>query len=545
MGNGLGVTLPLLLGGGSMLGGLFNQRRAMDVIRRAIKPGGLPGTMPTDMDILPGDTSFNRMVNEVGRLDPRMTALKTQWDENERARDVQRGYFDDVVEDAQGSRLFDLADTVGGWRGSLDDFASGKTGAEGADPFSQRMKSHQAKGADLTGRIKALNDEVSGNFRRTIADPTVMNDRDMDAIVGKYIGDNNAWAAGRAAENEQSAGARGLSRSAAAALQAGTAADARRMNQDKIAALATLNASESAKRGDAANEALATAGGNLLGLEGSVGSMFEGLDDNIVGLLPGLVAQEGNLAGTAEDRVSQALYNRAGLEQPENYAIAGDVASEVGRYNTLLEAGQYDAIANMLSNMGGGLLQFGSSSLDRKAQSQAAGGGGLFDSLVGPLAGGAGLGVGAAAMTPITGGLSTIGTKIFSGLCLAGDTPIETLRAALTPLADVRIGDRVRTPAGWREVIGRDCGAPHPQNDVFLEVTTDNHVLVVTPGHRLDGRPAGELQPGDKLAGPLKPSIVLRVRPAQRRPATAGDLKLAGGAKVYAAAGVWVESMYA
>lgn len=392
---GLSATLPLLLGGGATLAGLFNQWRSQRVRTNAVQPGALPGTGAPVEGLIP--EGLADMVNTGSQYSNTIGALPAQWQANEESRDVQRGYLDDVVGIMEGSRLNPLADRVGEWSTSFDDYASGVEGAEGADPFSQRMKSHQEKQTDLTDRIKTLNEEVSGNFRETIADPTVMTDDQMGAIVGRYMAGNRQAAVARNRANEADAAARGLSPAAVAALREQTAGNQRLANLSQIAEVAGINAGNEAQLRERANESLGTIGGDLLTREGNIDAMFESMDDDLVSqVLPGLISLEGDLGERYENRLGNAVLDRAAIEQPEDYAVLGQIFDQVNAYNVLLEAGAYSEAAALLSQTGGAFLELGNSAMDREAMSDYAESqqGSWYDSLLSavPKAGGAVLG---------------------------------------------------------------------------------------------------------------------------------------------------------
>lgn len=358
-------ALLALLGAGGLAGSLASQWVSGLINWQSTQPGALPGTGEPAAGYYPAGTED--MVREGSQYDARIGLLPAQWEENRSAVEGQAGYLDQVVGLMRESKLGPLGDDITEMRTSFEDYAGGVEGAEGKDPYSQRMKRHRALSDDLTGRISALNEEVSGNFRKTISDPTIMTEAEMDTIVGRMIGSNREAATARMRGYENDAGARGLSEAAVRALSERAAQANRSQNLQSIASVAEVDAINRAKLEQEANAALGTIGGELLTREGNVAGMFEGMDERLVSqVLPMLLGMEKDVGETYENRLANSLLDRGALEQPENIMILGDMLAETGRFNTLLRSGAFAELANALGTYGGSNLEWLSSTLDRE-----------------------------------------------------------------------------------------------------------------------------------------------------------------------------------
>ncbi|MCK4601421.1 MAG: hypothetical protein KAU28_03075 [Phycisphaerae bacterium] len=296
---GPGITIPaglsLLFG----LGSLWKGWRSAEERKRITEPGELLGTgEPLGGLVWPG---MEDLIAEGGLYSPRVRVAPLQSEETERVRDIHRGYLDQIVEIMEGSRLGGLSEDVGG-----------------------------------------LREEVSGRFRETIEDPTIITDAEMNAIIGRTMASNREIAESRARGMEGEAARRGLGPGQIAALTEQIAGGQRRADLEQVARVAEINAAGRAELRQRATEALGTVGGGLFGLEGELAETYEG-------------------------RHSGALAQRASIEQPENLALIGDLMAETGRFNALLRSGAEGDLSNLYGNLSSGALQF----LDSRLTSQA------------------------------------------------------------------------------------------------------------------------------------------------------------------------------
>jgi len=144
-------------------------------------------------------------------------------------------------------------------------------------------------------------------------------------------------------------------------------------------------------------------------------------------------------------------------------------------------------------------------------------------------------------------GASVVGatamTKMAFFACVSGETLIKTL-AGDRELRQVEIGNMVLTPDGYREVIDKDYGAPHPGNNEFVKLTIDNHSIILTATHEIGGKQAIDLKPGQVVETVDGPAELRGIEDVIEDVPDCGDLKLADGATEYLAGGIFVESMF-
>lgn len=252
--------------------------------------------------------------------------------------------------------------------------------------------------------------------------------------------------------------------------------------------------------------------------------------------------EAGQVAGQyGSQLIPQLNYATALQGMPSPIGGLADIGltHEYGRHAAL--TGQQFDQANFLASLGqqagGWIPPFG------------AGGGGGGGGAAGPWEQSAATAIGATGATVGTAGLlgslgwaAPFAAKAAVVVCLDARTPIMTQRGYV-PLYQVRVRDRVMTPDGWRRVIDKDLGAPRPENNSFLKITTLHNCIVLTDTHRIGNKAAGELVVGNYLQ---TLDGAKKIRAITKAKATlAGDLELEGGASEYVADGVFVKSMFA
>ena len=361
---GPGIKIPAGLAALFGLGSIWRGIQSTWERKRITEPGALLGTGEPLGGSVP--STMDELIAEGGRYDPRGRVAPLQWEETERVRDVHRGYLDQIVEIMEGSRLGGLAEDVGGMRTSFQDFLSGKGG--GDDPFSRRVQRYDTAAEDIGGRMRGLSEEVSGRFRETIEDPTIITDAEMNAIIGRTMASNREIAESRGRGMEGEAARRGLGPGQVAALTEEIAGGQRRADLEQAARVAEINAAGRAQLKQQATEALGTIGGELGTREAAVFGGLGGMADRyVLEGLPALLGLEGEFGGAYENRLSGALAQRASIEQPENFAMIGDLMAETGRFNALLRSGAEGDLSGLFGNLSSGALQFLSSQLQTQA----------------------------------------------------------------------------------------------------------------------------------------------------------------------------------
>jgi len=400
---GPGVILPGLL---ALLFGWKSMKRGEEsaaIREESTQPGAQPGTnLDVDVSGLPADVAA--MIQAGAPYDPRLGILPAQYEANRQALNAQKGYADTNLQMFEDSPIGGLAERFGGSRASFEDWLAGK--GPGNDPYSSRVRRYDTAATDITGRVRALSDKVTGSLEKTMADPTIMTDQEMQTIIGRQMAGNRQTAENRMRAAEETAGARGLGPGQVAALREQIAGGQRLQDLDVAESVAAANAENRAKLQLAATEALGGVGGGLAGTEAQILAGLGGLSDRYVQAIPGMYGAEADLWNAYNIPLAAARESRAALEQPENYALVGDLLNETNRYNTLLRSGAEGDLAQLFGNMSNASLSFLGNQLNAKLMAQAAAnqGGSGFGGLGTGLGMLGGLGVSAllpGAMTPI------------------------------------------------------------------------------------------------------------------------------------------------
>lgn len=362
---GFGMDIPAVLSVLFGLGSVGRANQASEEIIRGTKPGKQPGTHGLEWSLFgEGDTGVDvldrgafagetrNLLDTLAKYSPQGAALAAQYGENQRAREGQIGWADQIIRDAESSRLGALAQQVGQLRSDTLE----KIDAQSANAAAARARgaATTAAGQDLTGRVGKLNEETQGYFRGVRDNPDILNDQDIAALTTKYAEAEQATAARDRAVLENDAAARGLSPAAVAQLaREATAAERSRIAQAGRD-IALTNAVNRAGRADSAATSMATLGNMLYGTEGDIGAKYGALAETQYGrgdaidqwiaeagatLGDQLFRTEAGITGSYEDRIAQAKAARANLEQPENLLLAGSLLEDVNRFNTQARAG--------------------------------------------------------------------------------------------------------------------------------------------------------------------------------------------------------------
>jgi hypothetical protein len=136
--------------------------------------------------------------------------------------------------------------------------------------------------------------------------------------------------------------------------------------------------------------------------------------------------------------------------------------------------------------------------------------------------------------------VSILGTGGGGG-CIAADSLVSERSKGLIPQCSVEPGDEVLSDDGeFYPVVGKDCGTVEPEmRHDLVRIVAGDAILEATPDHVVDGKPAGQWRPGEKLRIGLTPAKVEQVILVPYRPS--GDLLLAGN-RAYIANGFVVHS---
>ena len=405
--------------------------------------------------------------------------------------------------------IYELGQTdarAGAYNAQLQENARAR---DAARPYVQSIYDRGTTGRmqQLPGEVNALNEELQEVYREVRENPDIWTTQEMSALASRYADQMAPALQGEMADIDATAARLGLSPAAVESMRTIARTGASQSQAAHEQALFIANALESDKRKQWATDMAGQIGGYLYDLEGT-------------------------LQGSADAAANAADLLMASFEgTPENYMLLGDLAYESDMADTLMEAGAYDDAAAYLASvadMGAGLW-------DGKIQQQAAAGAqpDMFESLLGPA-------VGAGGTLAVASAPALFGMK-WAILCIDADTLVPTTRGSM-PLKDVRVGDAVLTPRGYRKVIGRDVGTPHPENNEWVAITTARGVLTLTTTHHIDGKPAGQYKEGEDLLTPdgwVKIHKIESVAP----PPLAGDLDIEG-CNEYCVGEIYVNSMW-
>jgi len=110
--------------------------------------------------------------------------------------------------------------------------------------------------------------------------------------------------------------------------------------------------------------------------------------------------------------------------------------------------------------------------------------------------------------------------------CISARSEVITEARGPVPQAGVLPGDRVLGADGqYHDVVAKDCGTVVEEMQAqMVLVGTEQNVIIATPDHVLDGKPAGQWKPGDKITVDGKPETVERVHEVSYE--VSGDLML-------------------
>jgi len=378
-----------------------------------------------------------------------------------------------------------------------------------ARPYIQSIHDRGTTGRmqQLPGEVNALNEELQEVYREVRENPDIWTTQEMSALASRYADQMAPALQGEMANIDATAARLGLSPAAVESMRTIARTGASQNQAAYEQAMFIANALESDKRKQWATDMAGQIGGYLSGLEGT-------------------------LQGSADAAANAADLLMASFEgTPENMMLPYELVYETNNADTLMEAGAYDEAASYLAS----LADTGAGLWGGKIQQQAAAAEqpGMFESLLGPA-------VGAGGALAVASAPALFGMK-WAILCIDADTLVPTTRGSM-PLKDVRVGDAVLTPRGYRKVIGRDVGTPHPNNNEWVAITTARGVLTLTTTHHIDGKPAGQYKEGEDLLTPdgwVKIHKIESVAP----PPLAGDLDIEG-CNEYCAGEIYVNSMW-
>jgi hypothetical protein len=328
-----------LVGTGGSLGIQGDLRKKIEELT---SPGGQPGTNPAGSELYTsGNTpswmagmpagereTLRNYLNQMAQYDPRTIPYALQMGETERKRQGLLTDIGTMRTEAEGSALKPIAERMG-----------------------QQASTLEARRGTYDTRLDKIAGDVDSYYRNVMANPTVMTQQEMDAIVGKMIGDSNTAYASQMGQAQAESARRGFGAGASQAIQEQVKGENYRANLDKAATVAGINASERAKRGDAAAAALGTIIPGIYGTGSNI-------DTALAGLALQALTGQANTMGSYEG-VLRALSGAAAdvRNQPMNLFAPGEMFQETGQYNTALQTQSDTALANLLAQIGGGGMQ--------------------------------------------------------------------------------------------------------------------------------------------------------------------------------------------
>jgi hypothetical protein len=196
----------------------------------------------------------------------------------------------------------------------------------------------------IQDNLSQLREEVAARARERADNPNVITQAEMDAIIGRAVGNTNQAYASQGAMANEAVGRRGLSRDAAAGIQQQLQAANRQEQLAKIADVAQMNA-----MGRTQNQQNAEA---LLASLANMDQLLAGINTQYTGDL------------------ANANLLEASLHQPLPVNVLGDAASQRAITQALLESGAASDVANMLFNTGSGMFGLYDSAMTRNLQEQ-------------------------------------------------------------------------------------------------------------------------------------------------------------------------------
>jgi hypothetical protein len=302
---GLGQLIPAGAGILSALGSLYQQNRALENVEKLNTLGG-------NRDVL----TYN----------PEGTG--TGWE----------GLGADYVNTLEGNERLGAVDWINRWYrqspGTASTYFKGLADTAEAQKYQQGVAQenidlYKNSGLPQIGdKLSALREEVAARARERADNPNVITQAEMDAIIGRAIGNTNQAYASQGAAANQEVGRRGLSRDAAGGIQQQLQAANRQEQLAKIADVAAMNAQGRTQNQQNAEALLASLGG-LDQLQAAIQGQYTG-------------------------DLANANLLEASLHQPLPYNILGEAADQRAISQALMESGAYGDAANMLMNLAGG-----------------------------------------------------------------------------------------------------------------------------------------------------------------------------------------------
>jgi hypothetical protein len=361
-----------------------------------------------------------------------------------------------------------------------------------AQPYVENAYNRSTTGRmqELPGEVHSLYEDVNSYFADVRENPDIWTDKEMEAAASKAADQMTGGTLANLADIDSRAARMHLSPAAHEAMRSALI----RAGSDQYAAarrgFTEQNRLYSKQRADQAGA-----------LQGQIGQSLLGL--------------EGNMQITADD-----LYNAAQTMMASNIMAPYEMMQQTSWLDMMAKAGALADTAQMF----GGIGELGGNIWGGQMQSHAASGSAGSDT---------------SWILPAAGTVAQTAIKIIGG-CIDGEAPVTTSRGPVA-LKDVQIGDAVLTPAGYRKVLGRDLGKPHPENNVWITISTEHGDLRLTTTHHIAGKPADTIRPGDVLEIQGGEARVTAVNCAEP-PELAGDLQVEG-CNAYCVGGIYVNSM--
>ena len=340
------TILPAAIGLSSGIAGLANNFISSFIRRQGTKPNVQPGTGQDVTAGLRDLTAFRDnpqsdnlmgVLNELAKYSPMAAGYSGQLVENERAANVKRGLYDELIRDAESSG-FDKR----------------------ADEARARGTATEGRRDDLTGRVRALTDESTGYFRNIRDNPNIYSDEDITRMAAKFTESELGQQRRDTVMREEGAARLGIPISALEAMNTIAEQASRGRASAYTRDLEITNALQSAQREFDANTMMGELGFKGLGLEGDIDTRFTTVAEDQYG--------RGDLLDEAYlNRVSAAKDKRAAIEQPENLFLIGQILDQVNRFNTAERSGAWAQNSEALTGMYDSMMSMLNAQLDRQA----------------------------------------------------------------------------------------------------------------------------------------------------------------------------------
>lgn len=356
------MYLPALIPGGlsflTGLGSIFQQNQSADVLRRAAQAGYQPGTSQPGEDVLgaaysgatgiralddnPYGQDLREVINTGAQYNPVLRLYGAQLAENQRAGDALKTMLDQVVGQAQGSRLGTLSGEVAKYRSDLTERLDGSKAGSAIGRLQE-----------LGGKTDTLAADTEAYFKKVRDNPNIFSTTDIERMATRAAESGQTAERAQATDIENRAALGGLSPAAVAALklqaQQGAISTADTARRD----IEIANAVQSAGRGDQAATALAGLLTQIYNLGGQLAGSQGGLEGDINRMIGASFGAEAGIVSGYDDAVQRALALRASAEQPENLLGAGLLLDETNRYNTAAESGALADLAGLYASIMG------------------------------------------------------------------------------------------------------------------------------------------------------------------------------------------------